>query len=39
MNAIWHDENDNALAISGRNQGIVKVNWNNELQWILAPHK
>jgi|GEM_PF-136781 arylsulfate sulfotransferase len=39
MNAIWHDETDNTLIISGRNQGVVKVNWQNELQWILAPHK
>lgn len=39
MNAIWHDEDDNALIVSGRNQGIVKVNWDNELQWIMAPHQ
>ncbi|MAO66565.1 MAG: aryl-sulfate sulfotransferase [Balneola sp.] len=39
MNAIWYDQEDHALIISGRNQGIVKVNWENELQWILAPHK
>ncbi|HBX66063.1 MAG TPA: aryl-sulfate sulfotransferase, partial [Balneolaceae bacterium] len=39
MNAIWHDETDNTLIISGRNQGVVKVNWQNELQWILSPHK
>ena len=25
--------------ISGRNQGVVKVNRQNELIWILAPHK
>lgn len=39
MNAIWYDESDNSLIVSGRNQGLVKVNWDNELQWILAPHK
>jgi arylsulfate sulfotransferase len=39
MNAIWYDESDEALIVSGRNQGIVKVDWNNELQWILAPHQ
>ena len=39
MNAIWYSENDTSLIISGRNQGVVKVNWDNELQWILAPHK
>lgn len=39
MNAIWYDESDESLIVSGRNQGLVKVNWDNELQWILAPHK
>lgn len=39
MNAIWLDESDNSLIISGRNQGLVKVSRENELQWILAPHK
>lgn len=39
MNAIWFDESDNSLIISGRNQGVVKVSQNNELVWILAPHK
>lgn len=38
MNAIWLDEDDD-LIISGRNQGLVKVSQENELQWILAPHK
>jgi arylsulfate sulfotransferase len=39
MNAVWFNEDDKSLIISGRNQGVVKVNWENELQWILAPHK
>lgn len=39
MNAIWYDESDHSLIVSGRNQGLVKVNWENELQWILAPHQ
>lgn len=39
MNAIWYSESDKSLIVSGRNQGIVKVNWENELQWILAPQK
>ncbi len=39
MNAIFYSESDDCLIISGRNQGIVKVNRANELQWILAPHK
>ncbi|MGI9173720.1 MAG: aryl-sulfate sulfotransferase [Rhodothermales bacterium] len=39
MNAIWYSEPDDALIISGRNQGIVKVSRDNRLLWILAPHK
>ncbi|MEM1096349.1 MAG: aryl-sulfate sulfotransferase [Bacteroidota bacterium] len=39
MNAIWYDERDDTLILSGRNQGLVKVNRNNELVWILAPHQ
>jgi len=38
MNAIFYDEASDALIISGRNQGVVKVTMNNELVWILAPH-
>lgn len=38
MNAIWYDAADDALIISGRNQGVVKVTMDNELVWILAPH-
>ncbi|RNC83924.1 MAG: aryl-sulfate sulfotransferase [Balneola sp.] len=39
MNAIWIDEEDNSLIISGRNQGLLKVDWENNLKWILAPQK
>ena len=40
MNAIWYSEADDALIISGRNQSaIVKVTRENELVWILAPHR
>ncbi len=39
MNSIWYSENDHSLVISGRNQGVVKVDWKNNLKWILAPHK
>ncbi|MEL6842966.1 MAG: aryl-sulfate sulfotransferase, partial [Bacteroidota bacterium] len=38
-NAVWYDPADKGLIISGRNQGIVKVSQNNELIWILAPHR
>lgn len=39
MNAVWYSEPDDALVISGRNQGVVKVGRDNELIWILAPHR
>lgn len=39
MNAIWYDEVDDAVIFSGQRQGLVKVSNDNELIWILAPHK
>ena len=39
MNAVWYSADDDALIISGRNQATVKVTRDNELVWILAPHK
>ncbi len=39
MNAIWYDETDDTLIVSGRNQGVVKITKDNELVWILAPHQ
>jgi arylsulfate sulfotransferase len=39
MNAIYYDEDDDALIVSGRNQGVVKVSMDNELIWIMAPHQ
>lgn len=39
LNSLAVSPKDNGLLVSGRNQGVVKVNQNNELQWILAPHK
>jgi len=39
INSIAQSNNDNTLVVSGRNQGVVKVDGKNELKWILAPHK
>lgn len=39
MNSVWSDQKDDTLILSGRNQGVVKVTADNELVWILAPHK
>ncbi|HIF06134.1 MAG TPA: hypothetical protein EYQ64_04070, partial [Gemmatimonadetes bacterium] len=39
-NGIWYDSEDDALIVSGRQQGaVVKVSRDNELVWILAPHR
>ena len=39
MNAIEYSESDNTLIVSGKHQGVVKVDWDNNLKWIFAPHK
>jgi arylsulfate sulfotransferase len=39
VNSVWLDERDQGLVISAKHQGIFKVSQDNELQWILAPHK
>lgn len=38
INSFWYDEKEASLLVSGRNQGIAKVDMDNNLQWILAPH-
>ncbi len=37
LNSI--DQRNDYLVISGRNQGVLKVDGDNNLKWILAPHK
>lgn len=39
INSIVQDPEDKGLVISGRNQGVLKVSPDNELRWILAPHR
>ncbi len=38
-NGLAYDENDDAIIVSGRVQGTVKLSRNNELIWLLAPHR
>jgi arylsulfate sulfotransferase len=38
-NSVEYDESDNTIVVSGRTQGLVKLTENNEVVWILAPHK
>ena len=39
VNAVIHDERDNTIIVSGQAQGLAKITWDNQLKWILAPHK
>jgi arylsulfate sulfotransferase len=39
MNALWYSERDDCILVSGRTQGVVKINRKNGLVWILAPHR
>ena len=38
-NAVVFDSNDNTIIVSGRTQGVVKLDYDNNVKWILAPHK
>ena len=38
-NAVLYDETDDTIIVSGRTQGIVKLTEDNQVVWILAPHK
>lgn len=38
-NGVEYSETDNAVIVSGRTQGIVKLNAQNEVSYILAPHR
>ncbi len=37
MNALDFDPRDSTIIVSGRNQGLLKVSWNDELKWIMSP--
>jgi arylsulfate sulfotransferase len=39
VNAVIFDSSDNTIIVSGRTQGVVKLTYNNTVQWILSPHK
>jgi arylsulfate sulfotransferase len=38
-NAVEYSESDNTIIVSGRTQGTVKLTQNNDVVWILAPHR
>ena len=37
MNGLAFDESDNSIIVSGKNQGLVKISWDDELKWIMSP--
>lgn len=39
LNAVVYDESDDTIIVSGRHQGVVKLTRDNEVVWILAPHR
>ncbi|MCB0461257.1 MAG: aryl-sulfate sulfotransferase [Flavobacteriaceae bacterium] len=39
MNGLAFDAKDSTIVVSGKNQGLVKISWNDELKWIMAPKK
>lgn len=39
VNAVTYDKNDDTIIISGRTQGLIKLTNENEVVWIIAPHR
>ena len=37
MNGLAFVEKDSTIIVSGRNQGLIKIGWNDDLKWILSP--
>ena len=33
-----HDDRDNTIIVSGLYQGVVKLDYDNNVKWIIAPH-
>ncbi len=39
MNGLAFNPIDSTIVVSGKNQGLIKISWDDELKWILAPKK
>jgi arylsulfate sulfotransferase len=39
VNALLYDASDNTIIISGRTQGVIKLDQDNNVVWILGCHK
>ena len=38
INSVVYDSTDNTIIVSGRTQGVVKLDYDNNVKWIMAPH-
>jgi len=39
INGLAYDPSDNSIVVSAKNQGLINISWEDELQWIFAPNK
>lgn len=39
INGLAFSEKDSMIYVSSKNQGLIKINWENELEWILSANK
>jgi arylsulfate sulfotransferase len=37
-NGVLYDASDNTIIVSGRVQGVVKLDYSNQVKWIMGPH-
>ena len=38
-NSVLYDSTDNTIIVSGRQQGVAKLTFDNRVKWILSAHK
>jgi arylsulfate sulfotransferase len=39
MNGLAFNKKDSTIIVSGKNQGLIKLTWDDQLKWILSPKK
>lgn len=39
INSVVYDPSDNSIIISCRLQGVIKIGYDDEIKWILGPHR
>ena len=38
VNSVGYDSTDNTIIVSGRTQGLIKLDYNNNVKWIMGAH-